>query len=573
MIDTEQVHKAATEIKEHLSTPDVALIREEASRRNKLRRQVSGVGIVMLLVVGGFGLTQLSGRSNQTSLDTASGEASSSTNVPPTSTNQPVTASEEAEQFVVFLRSSSTAGELDEIDIILSENDRDFVFVSKEDTYDEFVEYYIDDPELLDTISVETMPPSFRIEVGDSAADRLLKERLEALPQVRSVVSSTDSRTADQFADTALDNEEPLETIQLVEVPSLSGLLIDDAVSIAQDVGLTVQIVTVDEPPTKPEHVVRTDPPAGTEVEANSTLTLTMQASLDDPLDPEEAAFLNRAGRKGVGLTADLELVEIDLATGEATRDIAVLGEARTFGAPQLNHDGSAVYLSEAVEDSWFSCETSRGSILRIDLATGDIVTVGQGTEPRISPNGAQLAYLTASTCIPDPQAPNDWVLTVTDSVVVRDLSTGTERRWVDEDLQSAIQNSTEADLIEAQYSGLTWVSNDEIALGTLRLSAETMTDVGFGASTKPEAGSRPWQVLGFHDESQMFVVTQPSGSGNVEIVTFTNASSPTFARYGTATAAALDSTNQNLAVIDGSTLWFDGASVKLEIDLLAFDW
>ena len=82
------------------------------------------------------------------------------------------------------------------------------------------------------------------------------------------------------------------EDIEAQLVPDLSGMLIDDAVSLVGDLGLVAEIVIVDEPPATPEHVIRTDPPAGTEVEFASTVILSMQIALHEPEDPQGAALI-----------------------------------------------------------------------------------------------------------------------------------------------------------------------------------------------------------------------------------------------------------------------------------------
>ena len=81
MIDIENVHDASTELKQHLTTPDVALLHQEAARRGRLRKQVAAVGVFLLIAIAGFGLTQLRDMSESTRLDTASGEPVQSSTV------------------------------------------------------------------------------------------------------------------------------------------------------------------------------------------------------------------------------------------------------------------------------------------------------------------------------------------------------------------------------------------------------------------------------------------------------------------------------------------------------------
>lgn len=89
---------------------------------------------------------------------------------------------------VVFFGASVTQGEVDQVAGLLSAENIDWVYMSQAETYDEFVEFFASDPVLLDTISIETMPPSLRLQ--QPASDELV-ETIEALPQVRSVVLST----------------------------------------------------------------------------------------------------------------------------------------------------------------------------------------------------------------------------------------------------------------------------------------------------------------------------------------------------------------------------------------------
>ncbi len=296
---------------------------------------------------------------------------------------------------------------------------------------------------------------------------------------------------------------------------------------------------------------------------------------LQENLPAGTPSGVNRAGGRGVGLTNSTgELVEIDLATGDVVRTIATLDlEARMLGDLQLSHDGTAVFLSEIVEDSWFSCESSGGTILRIDLLNGQIEVIGKGSSPQVSPDGTKLAYLSASKCIPDPNAA-DFVLTVYDSVTVRDLANDEERTWTDASLRASIDNAElnpgeSGDFGEAQLRALSWLDSDVLAIGAQRLDANEMAELATEPrkSARPETGSLH-DVLGYSAELDAFIVREPVSGG-----VFSTASTFEFEQYGTADVAAFDATYENLAVVDGTTLHIDGRLVELSTNLQSFDW
>ncbi len=120
----------------------------------------------------------------------------------------------------------------------------------------------------------------------------------------------------------------------------------------------------------------------------------------------------------------DQDLVEINTTTGEVVRTVTEFfsGDGAYRGGFELTPGREYLYFSEGWEDSWFSCESSPGSVGRIDLSTGDITILWTGTGISISPDGNFAAYLEASQCIPDPEEPDYWVLTPYDTVVVVDL-------------------------------------------------------------------------------------------------------------------------------------------------------
>ncbi len=284
---------------------------------------------------------------------------------------------------------------------------------------------------------------------------------------------------------------------------------------------------------------------------------------------------INRAGGRGVGLVeATGELIEIDLAVGETLGTLTRIDiEARTLGPLQLNWDGTAVYFSELVEDFWFSCDSAGGAIRRVDLASGVNEVVAQGTEPRISPDGTRLAYLTSSQCLPDPTG-GDFVLSIVDTVVVRDIETGREARWADEELQATVlaeSNGTGVggDLGEAALSGLQWLDGDSIAIGSFRLNADSLGVEGESFDIGAEGGSLH-DVLGYAGEDDGFVIATPLGDEGTQLALATG---DAYSVLGFVTAASFDSTFENLAVIEGNTLSIDGRSVELEVELSSFDW
>lgn len=101
-------------------------------------------------------------------------------------------------EFVVFMRADAEQSQLDAIEALLNESEGNeidsWVFVDKDQTFDEFKEYFAGDQELLDTISVDTMPPSFRIRPTDpnAGAVEALGSTFEAKPGVRTVVFATE---------------------------------------------------------------------------------------------------------------------------------------------------------------------------------------------------------------------------------------------------------------------------------------------------------------------------------------------------------------------------------------------
>ncbi|MCP3993747.1 MAG: hypothetical protein GY722_01600 [bacterium] len=89
-----------------------------------------------------------------------------------------------------------------------------------------------------------------------------------------------------------------------------------------------------------------------------------------------------------------------------------------------LTADSSHLYFGLGWEDSWYSCESDRGFIRRLDLDSGIEDPVGDGWSPAISPDGRWLAIVAAGECYPDPEVAG-WVVSPGSEVKLYDLSDG----------------------------------------------------------------------------------------------------------------------------------------------------
>ena len=99
-------------------------------------------------------------------------------------------------EFVVFMRADAEPSQLDAIEVLLDGSPEvdEWNFVSKQETFEEFTEFFADDAQLLDTISIETMPPSFRIRPTDTDAGAVeaLGSTFDSRPGVRTVVFASE---------------------------------------------------------------------------------------------------------------------------------------------------------------------------------------------------------------------------------------------------------------------------------------------------------------------------------------------------------------------------------------------
>jgi len=109
----------------------------------------------------------------------------------------------------------------------------------------------------------------------------------------------------------------------------------------------------------------------------------------------------------------------------------AVITDYFAFGGafparPELHPDGRRAFFSVGYEEGWYDCDTVQGEVYGVALVAGaEPYLVGQGNNPRVSPDGRSLAYLQGSECL---NAEDLTYATVLDTVVIVDLVQGGER-------------------------------------------------------------------------------------------------------------------------------------------------
>ncbi len=102
-------------------------------------------------------------------------------------------------EFIVFLNPEATPEQIKAVEDDLKNNpqiDQNGVtFVDKQAAYAEFKELFRDSPEMIDSVTPEILPASFRVEPKDKTADTItaLSELYKTKPGVKQVVSATDT--------------------------------------------------------------------------------------------------------------------------------------------------------------------------------------------------------------------------------------------------------------------------------------------------------------------------------------------------------------------------------------------
>ncbi len=130
-----------------------------------------------------------------------------------------------------------------------------------------------------------------------------------------------------------------------------------------------------------------------------------------------------RADSRIAVVTNDFRLVIQDATNGHQVRELASkVIEARFLPRLAVTPDGNTIYFDRNRSVHPGECPNgpnSRDEIVSVPTDGGPITAIAPGNQPAISPDGRSLAYIRSSACFGN-----------FDQLVVRDLTTGTERVW-----------------------------------------------------------------------------------------------------------------------------------------------
>jgi hypothetical protein len=230
---------------------------------------------------------------------------------------------------------------------------------------------------------------------------------------------------------------------------------------------------------------------------------------------------------------------------------------------PQRGPDGTT-YLGTSVEDSWYSCETAHGAVIALTM-DGASTPIGPGGLPTVSADGERLAYVRSSECRPDPEAPEMFVVTVPDTVVVRELTTGEERTWT-------FPGANYEASLQPVVSSVVWHGDALLALIDGRLVRLDVGDPGI-----PTVSEAPVVELAAGDEVQLSLLgTRTDGTvlvnviqGTTRIVALDPATGREVAEVATidsATVANVGQSGMRWAAIADGTVLVDGSETILEV-------
>ncbi len=150
-------------------------------------------------------------------------------------------------EFVVWMNPEATAEQnaniLDAINT--SPEIRDFTFVDQDEAYEEFKDIFADTPELVEVVTPEVMPPSYRVVPVDPDADVVeeLANQFQGRPGVKTVVSAND--TIRDIQDLADDVGRVFLFGSIILLAAATLLILTNIVSAIRNRGREIEIMKV----------------------------------------------------------------------------------------------------------------------------------------------------------------------------------------------------------------------------------------------------------------------------------------------------------------------------------------
>ena len=150
-------------------------------------------------------------------------------------------------EFVVWMNPEATAEQnaniLDAINT--SPEIRDFTFVDQDEAFEEFKDIFSDTPELVEVVTPEVMPPSYRVVPVDPDADVVeeLANQFDGRPGVKTVVSAND--TIRDIQDLADDVGRVFLFGSIILLAAATLLILTNIVSAIRNRGREIEIMKV----------------------------------------------------------------------------------------------------------------------------------------------------------------------------------------------------------------------------------------------------------------------------------------------------------------------------------------
>ena len=100
-------------------------------------------------------------------------------------------------EFIVFLQPEVSEDQTSAVERALEESPQveGFTYVDQDETFEEFKDLFADSPQIVETVTPDILPPSFRVVPADKQPETIegLRTVFEAQPGVREVVAATDT--------------------------------------------------------------------------------------------------------------------------------------------------------------------------------------------------------------------------------------------------------------------------------------------------------------------------------------------------------------------------------------------